>query len=220
MKVMPNKLGGLLKTPKKIKLDHTLHQTLEISCICKHLCALEGDKCKPNTKNFFYMTKHFISMNTSVVCAIGPKWSHWGLNWFFLLNPIFVICLNFQQQNPFKNQYLPPGLSSKNCEINAIKPHSSRAFQQHLKQFSVSILFSFHGENGSIINSFHTIAPDNIKPSQCNPFSLRAFQRYQECDMKHHGLRETKQNKLPCFIGRLQVKPMTKHIYNIHGWIF
>jgi hypothetical protein len=47
------------------------------------------------------------------------------------------------------------------------------AFQQHKKcfkipiQFSVSILFSFHWINGSIINSFHIIAPNNLKPSQC-----------------------------------------------------
>jgi hypothetical protein len=70
MKVMPNKLGGLLKTKKikilkknlkeKKKWNHTLHQTLKISCIFKHLCALEGDKFKPNIKNFFYMTEHFI----------------------------------------------------------------------------------------------------------------------------------------------------------------
>jgi hypothetical protein len=34
------------------------------------------------------------SMNTtSVVCAVGVS-----------LNPIFAICLNFQQQNPLKNQ--------------------------------------------------------------------------------------------------------------------
>jgi hypothetical protein len=58
---MPNKLGGLLKTlKKKKKLVHTLHQTLKISCIYKHLCALEGNKFKPNTNNFFYMTEHFI----------------------------------------------------------------------------------------------------------------------------------------------------------------
>jgi hypothetical protein len=36
-------------------------------------------------------------------------------------------------------------------------------------QFSVSILFSFHWENGSIINSFHTIPPNSLKPSWCNP---------------------------------------------------
>ncbi len=59
---MPNKLGGLLKTPKKIKLDHTLHQTLKISCIYKHLCALEGDKFKPNIKKKNYMTKHIYNI--------------------------------------------------------------------------------------------------------------------------------------------------------------
>jgi hypothetical protein len=49
------------------------------------------------------------------------------------------------------------------------------ALQQHQEhpqspaQFSVSILFSFHWENGSIINSFHTEAPQSLKPSQCTP---------------------------------------------------
>jgi hypothetical protein len=29
------------------------------------------------------------------------------------------------------------------------------------------IFFSFHWENGSIINSFHTVAPTSLKPSRC-----------------------------------------------------
>jgi hypothetical protein len=28
----------------------------------------------------------------------SAMWTHWGLNSFFLPNPIFAICLNFQQQ--------------------------------------------------------------------------------------------------------------------------
>jgi len=44
-----------------------------------------------------------------------------------------------------------------------------------------------------------------------HPFSLRAFQRYQEHDLKHPGLvdliptkqNKTNQNKLPSFIDRL-----------------
>ncbi len=36
-------------------------------------------------------------------------------------------------------------------------------------QFSVLILFSFHWENSSTINSFHTVAPNSLKPSQCTP---------------------------------------------------
>jgi hypothetical protein len=97
-----------------------------------------------------------------------------GLNWFFFPNPIFAICLNFQQQNPLKYQYLPH-LSSKTCEINSSKSDLPRAFQQHQEhpqiwiQFSVSILFSFHWENGSRINNFSTIAPNSFKPSQCTP---------------------------------------------------
>jgi hypothetical protein len=43
--------------------------------------------------------------------------------------------------------------------------------------------------------------------------SLRAFQRYQECDMKCHGLGDlnvTKQNKLPCFIDRCLILKVIK----------
>ncbi len=103
---------------------------------------------------------------------LAQVWTHRGLNWFFLSNPIFAICLNFQQQNPLKKQYFPH-LSSETFEINSIKSDSPRALQQHKDSFqipilfSVSILFNFHWENGSIINSFHTIGPKNLKPSQC-----------------------------------------------------
>jgi hypothetical protein len=59
-------------------------------------------------------------------------WTHWGLNWLFLPNPIFAICLNFQQQNPLKNQYLAH-LSSENCEINSIKSDSPRGPSNNTK---------------------------------------------------------------------------------------
>jgi hypothetical protein len=42
-------------------------------------------------------------------------------------------------------------------------------------QFSLSILFDFHGENGSMIKSFHTVAPNSLKPSWCTPYSSGAF---------------------------------------------
>jgi len=54
-------------------------------------------------------------------------------------------------------------LALKICEINSTKCNSLRAFQQHQEypqipiQFSVSILFSFHWKNGSIINNFHSV---------------------------------------------------------------
>jgi hypothetical protein len=55
--------------------------------------------------------------------------------------------LNFQQQNPLTNQYLPH-LSSENCEMNSIKSDSLRAFQQFTKntsqfQYIVSVLIWF-----------------------------------------------------------------------------
>jgi hypothetical protein len=99
-------------------------------------------------------------------------WTQWGLNWFFLPNPIFVIYLNFQQQNPLKNQYLSH-LNSENCKIKSIKSDSPSTFQEHHKhpqipiEISVSTLFNFHWKNDSIINSFYTIAPSNLKPSWC-----------------------------------------------------
>jgi hypothetical protein len=37
------------------------------------------------------------------VLLLAQVWIHWKLNWFFLPNPIFEIYLNFQQQNPLKN---------------------------------------------------------------------------------------------------------------------
>jgi hypothetical protein len=104
-----------------------------------------------------------------------PECEHiWRFNWFFLPNPIFAICLNFQQQNPLQDQYLSH-LSSENCEINSIKSDSLRDFQQHQECFQISIgfsvliLFNFHWENGSIINSFHTGRPNSLKPSWCTP---------------------------------------------------
>jgi hypothetical protein len=44
-------------------------------------------------------------------------------------------------------------------------------------------------------------------------YSLKAFQKYQKCDMKCHGLGDfnvTKQNKLPCFIDRCLILKVTK----------
>jgi hypothetical protein len=82
--------------------------------------------------------------------------------------------LNFQQQNLLKNQYLPQP-SSENCEINSIKFDFPSTLQHHHEclqipiHFSVSTLFNFHWENGSIINSFHTRVPNSLKPSQCTP---------------------------------------------------
>jgi hypothetical protein len=97
--------------------------------------------------------------------------------------------LNFQQQNPLKNQHFPH-LSSANCEINSIKLDWGlkdlvallRAFQQHQShpqipiQFSILILFRFHWENGSMFNSFHTVAPNSLKPSQCT-LLIKTFPR-------------------------------------------
>jgi hypothetical protein len=57
---------------------------------------------------------------------LAQVWAHWGLNWFFLPDSIFAICLNFQQQNLLKNQYL----LHLRSEVNSINSNSQRAFQQ------------------------------------------------------------------------------------------
>ncbi len=101
-------------------------------------------------------------------------WTHWGFNWLFLPNPMFAICLIFHQQNLLQKKYFPH-ISYENCEINSIKIDASRAFQQHQEhpqipiQFLVPILLNFHWKNGSIINSFHIVVPNNLKQSQCTP---------------------------------------------------
>ncbi len=140
-------------------------------------------------------------------------WTHYGLNWFFLPNPILAICLNFHQQNSPKNQYLSH-FSSENCAINSIKYFLRRALQQHqscpevLIQFSISIFFNFYSKNDSIINSFHTIAPNSLKPSQCT-HTHRELSKDTKSEtwstMKHCGLGDLsarKQNEIPCFIDK------------------
>jgi hypothetical protein len=176
-------------------------------------------------------------MFTSVARAVGPSvnkilyfshfqnwkflnlvmWTHWGLNWFFLPNPIFAIWMNLQQWNSFKNQYLSH-LSSENCEINSIKSDLPGTFQQHQEcpqnsnTFFISnfIYVSLRKWFNNQQLSYHSSKP---VPNQVNaPLSLRPFQRYQEHDMKHCGwgdlsmmwyhMTKQKQNKLPCFINR------------------
>jgi len=48
----------------------------------------------------------------------------------------FEIYLNFQQQKPFKNQYLPHS-ESKSHQIKSIKSCSSRSFQQHQRHIPI-----------------------------------------------------------------------------------
>jgi hypothetical protein len=136
---------------------------------------------------------------------LAQMWTHWGLNWSFLPNPNFAICLNFQQQNPLNNHHLP------HLKLNSIKSDLLRALQAHQEhpqipiQFSVLILFNFHWENDSIINSFHTVILKSLETKTVHPYSLRAFHRYHKCSMKCHGLGDlsvTNKTKLPYFIDR------------------
>jgi hypothetical protein len=70
-----------------------------------------------NVNTFFIF--HFLK--------IDAMWTHSGLNWIFLANTIFAICLNSQQQNSLQSQSLPH-LRSENCEINSIKFDLLRPF--------------------------------------------------------------------------------------------
>jgi hypothetical protein len=135
-------------------------------------------------------------------------WTQLRAQLIFPSKPNFCNLLNFQQQNPLKNQYLSH-LSSENCEINSIKSDWLRAFHQHHQerpqipmQFSVSILFSFHWENGSIINSFHTVAPNSPKPSQCTPTYLALSEDTKSVASTDVGWEistwQTKQNNTNC----------------------
>jgi hypothetical protein len=133
----------------------------------------------------------------------------WTYSLFFTFS---AICLNFQQQNMLKNQDLPH-LSSENLKTNSVKSNSPRAFQQHQEhpqipiQFAVSILFRFHWENDSIINSIHTVAPKSLQPSQCTHTHLELSEDTKSLAWSaviwEISVWQTKQNKLPCFMDRL-----------------
>jgi len=116
--------------------------------------------------------QHCFILYTSVVCAVGPSVNTLRAQLIFTYKPKFCNLFEFPQQISLKNQYLSH-LSSENCEIISTRSDSWGAFQQHQQhpqipmQFSVSILFSSHWENGSIINSFQTVAPNSPKLSWC-----------------------------------------------------
>jgi hypothetical protein len=60
-----------------------------------------------------------------------------------------------------------------------------------------------------MINSFHTLAPKNLKPSDCTPthWELSEDTKSVACSaaVGEISVWQTKQNKLPCFIDRLQI---------------
>jgi hypothetical protein len=129
-----------------------------------------------NFLNYFLRWPGFIFTGPNVACAIGPRVNTLRvLNWYFPSKPNFsAICLKFQQQNSLRNQCFPYG-GSKYHEINSIKSDSLTAFQQHYQiptLFSVLILFNFCWKNGSVINSFHSVASNSLEPNQCSPINL------------------------------------------------
>jgi hypothetical protein len=115
-------------------------------------------------------------------CSHWPKCEHiQGSTDFSLQAQFFAVCLNFQQQNSLKTQYLLHLISSENYEIKSIKSDLLQAFQQHQEcpqipmQSSTLILFNFHEKNGSIISIFHTVAPMSLKPIRCTPTHRELF---------------------------------------------
>jgi hypothetical protein len=127
----------------------------------RHSCSLSHWlKCEHILYSSYFQNWKFLN---------SAMWTHWVLNWFFLSTQFLQFFWIFSHKNSLKNQYLPY-LSSENCEINSVKSDSSRAFQQHQESPQISIIFLvFHlyWKNGSIINSFQTVTPNNLKPSQC-----------------------------------------------------
>jgi hypothetical protein len=83
----------------------------------------------------------FNIIGTSVACAVGLNVNTLTAQPIFPSKPKFCICfLNFQQQNPLKNQYLPHN-SSENCEIKFIKSDLPRAFQNYQEHPQIPIHF-------------------------------------------------------------------------------
>ncbi len=89
-------------------------------------------------------------------------------------------------------------LSSENCEIEFyfIKSDSQRPLQERPQNsntvFSDDLIQFSLRKRVSIINSFHTIAPNKSQIKSMHPYTQasRAFQKYQEPDIKSHGVRD------------------------------
>jgi len=132
------------------------------------------------------------------VCVLGPSVNTLRAQLIFPSKPNFTNWVEFSTTtDPLKNQYLLQ-LSSENCEMNSVKSDSLRAFQKHQElphkipiQFSVLILFNFHWEKGSIFNSFHTVAPNSLKPSQCTSTTHRELSEdTKSAAWNSHGLED------------------------------
>jgi hypothetical protein len=73
-----------------------------------------------------------------------------------------------------------------------------------------------------MINSFHTIVANRVE--LLHPYSLRAFERYQERGMKHHGLGDlntrSETNYLASYIDLNSAKPSANLALNMrrHEW--
>jgi len=141
--------------------------------ICSYL-ERKNSNGKPSNHIDLFNWAHSMFTYTSVASAVHPSGNTLRAQLIFPSKPNFCNLFEFPATKSTQTS-ISSHLSSENCKINSVKSDWWRAFQQHQRRFqiaiwfSVSILFNFHWENGSIINSFYTVAPNTIKPSQCTP---------------------------------------------------
>jgi hypothetical protein len=75
----------------------------------------------------------------------------------------------FTQKSISSTHYLCEIKTLLNLTCQGLSHNTKNTRSQIPIQFSVSILFNSHQEKGLIINCFHTVAPNSLKPSQCTP---------------------------------------------------
>ncbi len=152
--------------------------------------------------------------------SLVQVWTHLRsqLNFSFFTPQFLQFVWSSNNKIHSKIKYLPH-LSFENCEIKFIKFEfiKVRAFSttpsNSNTQFSILILFNFHWENGSIINSFHTLIPNSLKPSWCT------FSRHQKC---FEDTMSTTTWSVVCGLGDLNIKKRFKNImsaaWNAVAW--
>jgi hypothetical protein len=125
----------------------------------------------------------------------GKPWSVTMFSTWF-----FGIYLNFQQQKSLQNQSLPHS-ESKSYQINSIKSCSSKSFQQHQRHIPSPPKYSAMKKSFNIQHFLHCKSNRHgTKPM--HPFSLRAFQRHQEHNLKHRDSVDLITTKQTTFLHR------------------
>jgi hypothetical protein len=126
-----------------------------------------------------------------VACDLGQV-----LQCFQLIFPFktwfFGICLNFRWEKSLLNQYLPLS-ESKSYQINFINPahrdlsNNTKKHSNSSKNFSYNLILYSVKKSFNIQKLLHRKSKHH-KTKPMHPSSSRAFQRDQECDLKHPGL--------------------------------